>query len=88
MNRGIIKIFTVLWLFGMYITLMLTFMAAYQSPDKAVMVTINQAGEAEVEFFMLMGALFLATMGTVYIITDIKRDFMEGYVSGLVRETT
>ena len=87
MNREILKIFTVLWLFGMYITLLLTFMAAYQSPDKAVMVTINQAGEAEVEFFMLLGALFLATMGTVYIITDIKRDFMERVVSGLGRET-
>ena len=87
MNREIIKIFTVLWLFGMYITLLLTFMAAYQSPDRVVMVTINQAGEAEVEFFMLLGALFLATMGTFYIITDIKRDFMERAVSGLGRET-
>jgi hypothetical protein len=86
MKREIIKMFSVLWLFGMYITLMLTFVAAYQSPEKAVMVTINQAGEAGVELFVLMGALFLATMGMLYIITDIKRDFMEGVASGPARQ--
>jgi hypothetical protein len=86
MKRTILKTFTVLWLFGMYIVLMLTFMAAYQSPDRAVRVAINQAGEAEVEFFMLLGALFLTTMGTLFIITDIRRDLRGRMIGRFIKE--
>lgn len=82
MSREIIKAFTALWLFGMYIMLVVTFMAAYQSPEKAVTVTINRAGEAEAEFLMLLGSLFLATVGTLYIMTDVKRGFLERPAGG------
>ena len=75
MKMTILKTFTVLWLFGMYVILLLTFMTAYQSPEKLVRVTINSQNEAEVEFFMLTGALFLSTLGTLFLITDIKRDY-------------
>jgi hypothetical protein len=86
MNREIIKAFTVLWLFGMYIVLLLTFTAAYQAPDKVVTVAIDHAGEAEVEFFMLMGALFVTTMGTAFIITDMKKDLSERVVRNIGEE--
>lgn len=86
MSRELIKAFTALWLFGMYVLLVVTFMAAYQSPEKAVMVTINRAGEAEVEFLMLLGSLFLATIGTLYIMTDVKRGFLERAVGGPARQ--
>ncbi len=86
MKRTILKTFTVLWLFGMYVVLLLTFMAAYQAPDKAVRVVIDQADEAEVEFFMLLGALFLTTMGTLFIITDIRKDFSERAVRRFSRK--
>lgn len=85
MKRTVLKTFTVLWLFGMYLVLVLTFMAAYQSPDKAVSVAVNQANEAGVEFFMLLGALFLTTIGTLFIITDIRKDFRERMSGSLER---
>jgi hypothetical protein len=75
MRLTVLKTFTILWLFGMYLMLLVTFMTAYQSPEKSVKVTINQQSEAEIEFFMLTGALFVSTLGTLMIITDIKRDY-------------
>ena len=75
MKLTVLKTFTILWLFGMYLMLLATFMTAYQSPDKSVRVTINQQNEAGTEFLMLSGALFLSTLGTLMIITDIRKDY-------------
>jgi hypothetical protein len=77
MKLAILKIFTVLWLMGMYLVLTFTFIAAYDSPQKAVRVDINNYQEANVEMFMLLGALFVSTMGTAYLISDIRKDFIE-----------
>lgn len=57
MRRTALKLFTIMWLLGMYIMLLTTFLVAYQSPQKAVRVAINQYNEAQMEFFMLTGAL-------------------------------
>ena len=77
MKVAILKIFTVLWLMGMYLTLMLTFIVAYQSPQKAVRVVINSYSEANFEMAMLMGALFITTIGTAFLISDIRRDYLK-----------
>jgi nitrate reductase gamma subunit len=77
MKLAILKIFTVLWLMGMYLTLMLTFIAAYDSPQKAVRVAINNYQEANMEMAMLLGSLFVSTIGTAYLILDIRKDFLE-----------
>jgi hypothetical protein len=78
MKRTILKTFTVLWLLGMYVVLMFTFMTAYASPQKAVRVAIDQYSEAQFEFYMLIASLGLSLIGTIYIITDIKNDFLKG----------
>jgi len=77
MRLAILKIFTVLWLMGMYMTLMLTFIAAYDSPQKAVKITINNYQEANMEIAMLLGALFISAIGAAFLILDIKKDFLE-----------
>jgi hypothetical protein len=77
MKLAILKIFTVLWLMGMYLMLMLTFIAAYDSPQKAVRVAIDNYQEANMEMVMLLGSLFVSTLGAAFLISDIKRDFME-----------
>jgi hypothetical protein len=77
MKLAILKIFTVLWLMGMYLMLMLTFIVAYDSPQKAVRVAINSYQEANVEMVMLLGALFISTLGTAFLISDIRKDFLQ-----------
>jgi hypothetical protein len=76
MRRTVVKTFTILWLFGMYLILFNTFIMAYNAPDKVVRVAINHQNEAELEMFMLLGGMFVALLGTAYIILDIKNDFI------------
>jgi len=85
MKIAILKVFTVLWLMGMYLTLMLTFIVAYDSPQKAVRVSINSYQEANMEMAMLMGALFATTIGTAFLISDIRKDFLERNVKLVAR---
>ena len=77
MKRTLLKTFTVLWLLGMYIVLMFTFMTAYASPQKAVRVAIDMYSEANFEFYMLLASLGLSLIGTLYIMADIKNDLLE-----------
>lgn len=85
MKLAILKIFTVLWLMGMYLTLLITFIVAYESPHKAVQVLINSYDEANTEMVMLLAALFITTIGTAFLITDIRKDFLERKVKLLSR---
>ncbi|MCX6815160.1 MAG: hypothetical protein NTY20_05935 [Candidatus Aenigmarchaeota archaeon] len=85
MKLAILKIFTVLWLMGMYLTLMITFIVAYQSPQKAVRVVVNNYNEANTEMLMLLAALFITTLGTAFLISDIRRDFLDRRVKLLSR---
>ena len=77
MRKTILKTFTVMWLLGMYMVLMWTFMAAYANPQKAVRVMIDNYDEANIEFFMLTGSFALSMLGTFYIIVDIRRDYFQ-----------
>jgi len=77
MKLAILKIFTVLWLMGMYLTLMLTFIMAYDSPQKTVRLAINNYQEANAEMAMLLGSLFISAIGAAFLILDIKKDFLE-----------
>ena len=77
MKLALLKIFTVLWLMGMYVLLMATFITAYGSPQKAVRVEIDSFREANVEMAMLLGALFASTIGTAFLISDIRKEFLE-----------
>ncbi len=83
MKLTMLKTFSVVWLFGMYIVLLLTFLAAFQNPDKTVTIAINLSNEAVFEFYMLTAALFISTLGTLFIISDIKKDYSRRIVSRL-----
>lgn len=86
MRKTILKTFTVMWLLGMYIVLVWTFMAAYASPQKAVRVMIDSYNEANVEFLMLAGSFLLSLAGAFYIIGDIRKDYFERVVRRLEEE--
>jgi len=77
MKLTLLKIFTVLWLMGMYIMLMATFITAYGSPQKAVRVDINAYQEANLEMLMLLGAFFASFIGAGLLISDIRKEFLE-----------
>jgi hypothetical protein len=77
MKLAILKMFTVMWLLGMYIVLVWTFMAAYQSPHKAVSIMINNYNEAQAEFYMLLGSLIPAFLGAIFILSDIRNEYAE-----------
>ena len=87
MKRTILKSFTMLWLFGMYIALLSTFLAAYQSPDKAVTVDINVYEEANIELFVVLLSLFLSTVGMLYIFSDIMGNLNQRILKKLADET-
>ena len=87
MKRTMLKSFAILWLFGMYIVLMFTFIAAYQTPDKSVMVTVNKYNEANIELFILGLSLFLSTLGMFYIFTDIRNNLNQRVLKKLIDET-
>jgi hypothetical protein len=76
MKRTMLKLFTVLWLFSMYVMLVWTFMSAYQSPYKSVTVLIDKYSEAQVEFYMLSAGFAFAALGSAFLIFDIRRDFL------------
>jgi hypothetical protein len=86
MKQTILKTFTVLWLFAMYLVLLFTFIAAYQSPDKAVAVTINQYSEAQLELFILLLSLFLSTVGILYLLTDIRNNLNQRVLKRMIDE--
>ncbi|MEM5812330.1 MAG: hypothetical protein QXN71_01470 [Candidatus Aenigmatarchaeota archaeon] len=82
MLRSLIKTFTLLWLLGMYLVLMATFMVAYQSPHKAVRIMIDNYKEAQIELIMLTGGFLIAFLGSCYLFMDIKRDYIKGVSFG------
>ena|SRR3990172_10640334 len=86
MRKTILKTFTVLWLLGMYIVLVWTFMVAYASPQKAVRVVINNYDEANVEFIMLTGSFALSLAGVFYLVGDIKKDYFSRVVEKIEEE--
>lgn len=75
MKRTILKAFTMLWLFGMFVVLMATFLAAFQSPTKTVTISIDTYNEANFELAMMTAALFIVTVGTIFVLADIKNDY-------------
>ena len=75
MKRTALKAFTVLWLFGMFVVLMATFLTAYQSPTKTVSISIDTYDEANIELMMMIFGLFIVTIGTVLILADIRNDY-------------
>lgn len=85
MKWMVLKAFTVLWLVGMYLAMMFTFAMAYQSPEKAVKVDINQANEADLEFVMLSLGLFVTLVGAAFIMRDIRSDFFNRALRNLER---
>jgi heme/copper-type cytochrome/quinol oxidase subunit 1 len=77
MKLTLLKIFTILWLMGMYLMLMATFITAYGSPQKAVRVDINAYQEANLEMAMLLGAFFASFVGAGLLISDIRKEFLQ-----------
>ena len=59
--------------FGLTLTLLITFTVAYVNPEKAVLVTINDYGEAHVEWFMNWIIFDIILIGLYYSFKNIKR---------------
>jgi hypothetical protein len=77
MKRTLLKTFTMLWLLGMYIILVFTFLQAFQSPDKSVRVMIDYHSEANIELLMLSSALVVTVIGSYLIFSDISRHYSQ-----------
>lgn len=73
----LIKIFTVLFMFGMTLIIAHTWFLAFFNGDR-VLVTINDVGERDAELLLwIFGAPFLL-YGTALVVNDIWK---EGYLS-------
>ena len=57
-------------MFGMLMLLMVGFYLAYQSEDKAIRISINDFGEANLEAWIILP--IVVTMGTLATIIIIK----------------
>ena len=87
MKRTMLKAFTMMWLFGMQIVLVSTFLSAYQIPEKAVIVEIDNYNEADIELFIVLGSLFLTTVGMFYVFSDINNNLAQRRLKKLMDET-
>ncbi len=71
MKRDVIIIgATVMFMF--YTVLLATFMLAYESETKQVVVDINAYGEAKIEYIMLMFTTPLLVLAYYYIIEELS----------------
>ena len=58
--RQLLIVFSIAVLLGCYLTVLITFSMAYLTPEKAILISINNWGEAAVEIILLlMAAPFL-----------------------------
>ncbi|MEM5798196.1 MAG: hypothetical protein QXP39_01775 [Candidatus Aenigmatarchaeota archaeon] len=73
MKGVIIRLFTLSIYLTVYIVLLLTFMTAWTSPEKAVKITIDSYSEAGIEFFLLVGSIIPVLYGTVCFIDDMLK---------------
>lgn len=48
------------------ILIYLTFMGAYYTPEKEILVTVNEYGEAEIEYWLMLLVTFIMTPFTIY----------------------
>ena len=65
--RELVKMIGVFLLFGMFLTLYIVFLGAYQNPEKAAIVYINRFNEAGIEFYLLFPVVFILGLFSVYL---------------------
>ena len=72
-----IRAFTIAALFVIYIIFLLSFLRAYFSDSKTVIITINEYNEAVVELFMFVFLVPFFAYGSFILVKDIwkKREF-------------
>ena len=71
------KLFTILgYTFGLSnsIVLFITFMKAYFSPTKAVLITINTFNEANIEMVFVPITVIITIIGLYYLIGGMKNE--------------
>ena len=54
MNQFIAKVLAPSFLFAFYVTFLITFVVAYATPSKAVLITLNTYNEADLEFWLMV----------------------------------
>ena len=59
-------------LVGIFVVFSITFIAAYLSPEKAVIVDINSVGEANLELLMVIMIWILLVYSIHYIYTHVN----------------
>ena len=62
---------------GQFVLLYMVFLHAYFKPDKAIVVTVNTIGEADVEFVLIPVVLGFCVLGLVFFILGFRRKFFE-----------
>ena len=80
MNKEFVLFVCVLMMAGQMLLMAWTFYSAYSSPDKAVLVTINEFGEANTEAWIAVPFTLLCTSIATAIVT---RDFFKSGERGL-----
>jgi len=60
-----------LFMFGMFILLFITFLTAYNNPSNSVLVTINELGEAKSELVLLSMLFTLGISSVVLCFIDV-----------------
>jgi hypothetical protein len=77
LNKAIILIIVFSTLVASYITFGLTFVKAYISEEKQVVITINEYGEGHIELIMLLATFLLFVYGFPHFLKVIIKEFEE-----------
>lgn len=73
--RELIKLFGIMLLLGIFFVMVITFLTAYFSPVKAVLVTINTKGEANLELFVILPFVaFFGLWGAILCFVDYLKE--------------
>ena len=71
MIKSLVKLFGVGLSVGMYLTVLLTFLVAFFSPTKCVLVCINSFGEGLLELIILPIGFVVSILGCYYVFKEV-----------------
>lgn len=73
LTRDLVKDLGVLWAFGLSVLLFAIWAAAYASPNRAVTISINTLGEAQLELLVWTIVVPILTLALHYYVEDEVR---------------
>ncbi len=77
--KGIfVRLFTLSLFLTVYFVMLLTFLVAWMSQEKVVVVAINNYGEAAIELALLLISFVPTLIGTGYFVSDTVKELEKG----------